>query len=168
MHHFRERWRALKPNRLSSGGGLNAAQSHRPFKEGTLQRNCQMPTASDYFPTPTSKYFRAGDFTKEIVGTIQSVDRTEFKNDDGSAAAKPVLHFQDLTQALVLNKTNFTALALMLGENTNDWIGAKVALYPSRVDFKGKTMPTIKVRRPQKAAAAAASSGHPFNDDVPF
>jgi hypothetical protein len=56
----------------------------------------------------------------------------------------------------------------MLGEDTNDWIGAKVALYPSRVDFKGKTMPTIKVRRPQKAAAAAASSGHPFNDDVPF
>ena len=43
-----------------------------------------MPTASDYFQTPASKYFRAGDFTKELVGTIQSVDRTEFKNDDGS------------------------------------------------------------------------------------
>ena len=33
--------RRHKPNRLSSGGGLNAAQSHRPFKEGTLQRNCK-------------------------------------------------------------------------------------------------------------------------------
>jgi hypothetical protein len=135
-----------------------------PLKEGTLQRNCQMPTASDYFPTPTSKYFRAGDFTKEIVGTIQSVDRAEFKNDDGSAAAKPVLHFQDLPQALVLNKTNFTALSMMFGEDTNDWTGEKVALYPSCVDFKGKTMPTIKVRRPQKAAAPA-SGAHP---DVPF
>jgi hypothetical protein len=160
--------RVFKPNRLRAEADLMLLNHTAPLKEGTLQRNCQMPTASDYFPTPTSKYFRAGDFTKEIVGTIQSVDRTEFKNDDGSAAAKPVLHFQDLTQALVLNKTNFTALALMLGEDTNDWIGAKVALYPSRVDFKGKTMPTIKVRRPQKAAAAAASSGHPFNDDVPF
>ena len=110
-----------------------------------------MPTASDYFQRPESKYFRAGDFTKEIVGTIESVERTEFKNDDGATAAKPVLHFQDLPQALVLNKTNFTALSLMFGEDTNDWIGAKVALYPSRVDFKGKTMPTIKVRRPQKA-----------------
>jgi hypothetical protein len=160
--------RVFKPNRLRAAADLMLLNHTAPLKEGTLQRNCQMPTASDYFPPPTSKYFRAGDFTKEIVGTIQSVDRTEFKNDDGSAAAKPVLHFQDLTQALVLNKTNFTALALMLGENTNDWIGAKVALYPSRVDFKGKTMPTIKVRRPQKAAAAAASSGHPFNDDVPF
>ena len=87
---------------------------------------------------------------------------------DGSAAAKPVLHFQDLPQALVLNKTNFTALALMLGEDTNDWTGAKVALYPSRVDFKGKTMSTIKVRRPQKAAVATASGAHPFNDDVAF
>ena len=117
-----------------------------------------MPTASDYFQTPASKYFRAGDFTKELIGTIQSVDRAEFKNDDGSAAAKPVLHFQDLPQALVLNKTNFTALSLMLGEDTNDWTGAKVALYPSRVDFKGKTMPTIKVRRPQKRAATASGA----------
>jgi hypothetical protein len=50
----------------------------------------------------------------------------------------------------------------MFGEDTNDWIGAKVSLYPSRVDFKGKTMPTIKVRRPQKAAAVEVicSSGH--------
>jgi hypothetical protein len=127
-----------------------------------------MPTASDYFQSPASKYFRAGDFTKELVGTIRSVDRTEFKNDDGSAAAKPVLHFQDLPQALVLNKTNFTALSLMFGEDTDDWAGEKVALYPSRVDFKGKTMPTIKVRRPQEAAAATASGGHPFDDDVQF
>jgi len=52
----------------------------------------------------------------------------------------------------------------MFGEDTNDWVGAKIALYPSRVDFKGRTMPTIKVRRPQKAAAG----GHPFNDDVAF
>ena len=122
-----------------------------------------MPTASHYFQTPTSKYFRAGDFTKEIVGTIESVDSVEFKNDDGSAAVKPVLHFEDVPQALVLNKTNFTTLALMFGENTDDWVGAKVALYPSRVDFKGKTMPTIKVRRPQKAPAR-----HPLDDNIPF
>ena len=126
-----------------------------------------MPTAADYFKTE-SKYFRASDFTKEIIGTIGSVESAEFKNDDGSAAVKPVLHFQDLPQAFVLNKTNFTALSLMFGEDTKDWIGAKVGLYPSRVDFKGKTMPTIKVRRPQKAAAAAALGGHPFDDDVQF
>ena len=125
-----------------------------------------MATAADYFKTE-SKYFRASDFTKEIIGTIGSVESAEFKNDDGSAAVKPVLHFQDLPQALVLNKTNFTALSLMFGEDTNGWVGEKVALYPSRVDFKGKTMPTIKVRRPQKAAAPAPG-GHPFNDDVQF
>jgi hypothetical protein len=130
---------------------------------GLLQKECLMPTASDYFQTPASKYFRAGDFTKEIIGTIRSVERAEFKNDDGSAAAKPVLHFQDVSQALVLNKTNFTTLSMMFGEDTNDWVGAKVELYPSRVDFKGRTMPTIKVRRLQKA-----SGGHPFDDNVPF
>jgi hypothetical protein len=123
----------------------------------------QMPTAADYFKTE-SKYFHASDFTKEIIGTIGNVESAEFKNDDGSTAVKPVLHFQDQPQALVLNKTNFTALSLMFGEDTSDWVGAKVALYPSRVDFKGRTMPTIKLKRPQKAAAG----GHPFNDDVAF
>ena len=81
-----------------------------------------MPTAKDYFKTE-SKYFRASDFSKEIICTVESVDSCEFKNDDGSAAVKPVLHFQDMPQALVLNKTNFTALSLMFGEDTNDWIG---------------------------------------------
>ena len=129
--------------------------NHTAPREGYCTKEMQMPTAADYFKTE-SKYFRASDFTKEIIGTIGSVESAEFKNDDGSAAVKPVLHFQDMPQALVLNKTNFTALSLMFGEDTNDWIGAKVALYPSRVDFKGRTMPTIKVRRPQKAAAATA------------
>jgi hypothetical protein len=132
-----------------------------------MKANCKMPSAADYFKTE-SKYFRASDFTKEIIGTIGSVESAEFKNDDGSAAVKPVLHFQDQPQALVLNKTNFTALSLMFGEDTKDWIGAKVALYPSRVDFKGRTMPTIKVRRPQKGAAAQASGGHLFDDDIQF
>ena len=61
--------------------------NHTPPR-GALQKECLMPTASDYFQTPASKYFRAGDFTKELVGTDPSVDRTEFKNDDGSAASR--------------------------------------------------------------------------------
>jgi len=123
-----------------------------------------MPTAKDYFKTE-SKYFRASDFSKEIICTVESVDSCEFKNDDGSAAVKPVLHFQDMPQALVLNKTNFTALSLMFGEDTNDWIGAKVSLYPSRVDFKGKVMPTIKVKR---TPTKANNNATPFNDDISF
>jgi len=123
-----------------------------------------MPTAKDYFKTE-SKYFRASDFSKEIICTVESVDSCEFKNDDGSAAVKPVLHFQDMPQALVLNKTNFTALSLMFGEDTNDWIGAKVALYPSRVEFKGNVMPTIKVKR---APTKANNNATPFNDDISF
>jgi hypothetical protein len=127
---------ALKPNRLRAAADLMLL-NHTPLQRRDTAKECLMPTAFDYFQTPVSKYFRAGDFTKELVGTIQSVDRTEFKNDDGFAAAKPVLYFQDLQQALVLNKTNFTALSMMFGEDTNDWTGEKVALYPSRVDFKG-------------------------------
>jgi hypothetical protein len=125
-----------------------------------------MPTANDFFSNSnTSKYFRAGDLNKEIVGTIESVQKAEFKSDDGATQVKPVLHFEDLPQSLVLNKTNFTALSLMFGEDTTDWASAKVALYPARVDFKGKTMPTIKLKR---APQPKAAQQHPFNDEVSF
>jgi hypothetical protein len=72
------------------------------------------------------------------------------------------LSFVETPQGLVLNKTNFSALSLMIGEDTDDWRGAKIALYPGTAEYKGRTMPTIKVKRPQKAAS------HPFNDDVAF
>jgi hypothetical protein len=132
--------------------------------------NCIMPTANDYFPKPASKYFRATEFDKEIVLTIAGVSRVEFTN-DGVTSAKPVLGFSETDQALVLNKTNFSALAMMFGEDSDDWRGEKVVLYPGVTDFKGRSMPTIKVRRPQKTAAAtaaAARSKHPFDDKVPF
>ena len=160
--------RAFKPTPPTGSGGYFTylmLPNHTPLR-GILQKEMQMPSAADYFKSE-SKYFRASDFTKEIIGTIGSVESAEFKNDDGSAAVKPVLHFQDMPQALVLNRTNFTALSLIFGEDTCDWTDQKVALYPSRVEFKGKSMPTIKVRRPQKAAGPA-SGGHPFNDHVSF
>ena len=53
----------------------------------------------------------------------------------------------------------------MFGEDTTDWASAKVALYPARVDFKGKTMPTIKLKR---APQPKAAQQHPFNDEVSF
>jgi hypothetical protein len=48
-----------------------------------------MPTADAYFKKPESKYFRASDLKKEIVGTIASVDSAEFKDDDGGTATSP-------------------------------------------------------------------------------
>jgi hypothetical protein len=65
----------------------------------------------------------------------------------------------------VLNKTNFTALALMFGDDSDGWRHARIVLYPSRIEFKGKSMPTIKVKR---APTKTNNNATPFNEDIAF
>jgi hypothetical protein len=158
--------RVFGPNRLRAAADLMLLNHTAPCG-ANMKANCTMPTAESFFSKPASKYFRASEFNKEMVLTIKDVERVEFTN-DGVTSPKPVLSFNETSQGLVLNRTNFAALTLMLGEDSDDWRGAKIALAAATTDFKGRTMPTIKVKRPQKAAAAQASGGHPFNDDIQF
>lgn len=121
-----------------------------------------MLTANESFGSTKPKYYRASEFDREIVLTIKSIERIEFTN-EGVTKPKPVLFFEENAQGLVLNKSNWTALALMLGDDTDDWIGAKIALAPATTDFKGSSVRTIKVKRAPQPKAA-----HAFNDDVGF
>ena len=140
--------------------------NHTPRKNGDTATETQMQMLLS--TSDLEQIFQGDRFPQRNCGHDQKQSTRPSLRNDGVKTPKPVVSFEETPQGFVVNKTNFTALALMLGEDTNDWTGAKVALYPSRVDFKGKTMPTIKVRRPQKVAAATASGGHPFNDDVQF
>jgi hypothetical protein len=130
------------------------------FKLQTAKGKLQMPIMEDYFPRPESKHFRAGDFDKEISVTIKSIDKVDFTN-DGVMRPKPVLSFNETPKQLVVNRTNFSALSLMFGENTDDWPGAKIALAPAMTEFKGSRVQTIRVKR-------APQPKQPFNDEVPF
>ena len=43
---------------------------------------------------------------------------------------KDVLHFKGKWRPLVLNKTNANSLAEILGDDSDDWPGGNVVLYP--------------------------------------
>jgi len=124
-----------------------------------------MPTVEDYFPKPESKFFRVADITKEMALTIKSVTPGKFTNDNGVTETKPVVEFNEVSKRLVTNKTNFTALATMLGDDSDGWAGAKVSLYPSKVEFRGRMVDTIRVKRPTQKTA---NGGAPFDDSIPF
>lgn len=84
--------------------------------------------------------------------TIRRVIMKTFE-DNGRERDKLVLHFEETTKSLVLNKTNADIITEMYGDETDDWEGQAIDLYRTKVEFNGKRVPAIRVRerkaRPQ-------------------
>jgi len=127
---------------------------------------------SEAFP---SKYLKAADLTgKPVIVTIKSVDYEKIEND-----RKVVVSFKGTEKQLILNLTNFISIEKALGsDNTDDWPGSKITLFPTLVDFKGDSVEAIRCRAaaPPKPAAPepvrvpVPDDGDPgiTDDDIPF
>ena len=85
---------------------------------------------------------------------------------------KPVVKFQGKDRGIVLNKTNAAMIAeIANSEETDDWKGVKVVLYPTKTDFQGKRVDCIRVDYPQNGAAQARKpepEPPPAEDEIPF
>jgi hypothetical protein len=129
--------------------------------------------ASDMAP---SKYLRASDLDgDDLVVTIKSLEQ-ETVGVGAQSDDKWVVYFKGQDKGLVLNKTNIGTIAKLHGEESDDWIGKQVTLYPTEVDFQGKQVEAIRIRSrvPKangKAAAAktaATVQGEADESDIPF
>lgn len=125
---------------------------------------------SDAFP---STYLKAADLRGQNVNVVMSHVNMEEVGD----GHKPIVYFQGKDKGLVLNKTNANNIVAAYGEDTDDWAGGKLILFPAMVDFQGKTVEAIRVRVPPRKPAAAAQRAQattsdernpPPNDDIPF
>ena len=66
--------------------------------------------------------------------------------------------FRNGVKPMVCNKTNATVIERISGsDDTDKWIGKKVALFPDFVAFKGAAQEAIRVRRAPDV---------PFNDAI--
>jgi hypothetical protein len=73
--------------------------------------------------------------------TIESVSSQKF--DEGE---KPILHFIGKEKTLVLNRVNSYAIANAVGtDESDDWVGWSIVLYPTKVQFQGKMVDAIRV-----------------------
>lgn len=97
---------------------------------------------NDAFP---SQYLKAADLQgRRVTATISEV-LYETLNDE----KKPIVYFVGKRAGLVLNKTNATAIIEITGSaETNDWVGQKITLYPTKVPFQGKSVDAIRVEAP--------------------
>jgi hypothetical protein len=119
-----------------------------------------------------STYLKAADLQGRTVPV--AIDRVELEEIGGEH--KPILYFQGKEKGLVLNKTNANNIAAVYGDDTDDWIGGGIQLFPTMVDFQGRSVEAIRVRvAPRKAASAPQpkpasmpqNGGHADLDEMP-
>lgn len=92
-----------------------------------------------------SRFWKTTDLNgEEFQMTIEKVVVETV--DDDTHEQKPVVYFDGHEKGLVLNRTNANAIADILGEETDNWIGHKIIVYPARTNFKGRQVDCLRVR----------------------
>lgn len=117
----------------------------------------------------TSDYLRAADLEeKPHLVTIKDAGMVTMQDN----TQKILVTFNEFERGLLLNKTNAYNLSEYLGPDTDSWIGQQTVLFTAWVDFQGKSVEAIRVRKPKpqaaKPAAAPAPAPRELDDRVPF
>ena len=109
-----------------------------------------------------SRFFKAADLKGEKKFRIKNVT-PELVGTEAQKEKKLVVWFTNDERGLVLNKTNNRAIRSAYGDDTADWIGKIIVVFPTMVDMRGKMTPALRVRipPPKQAAAAAAAAPEP-------
>ena len=100
-----------------------------------------------------SAYMKAADLeNKPINLTIEKVVMEEV-GQGADADTKPCVYFNDSpykykngTKGWVLNVTNSKMIAAYYGDDTDNWIGKPVQVYPDKVQFGGNIVDCLRVR----------------------
>jgi len=115
---------------------------------------------SEAFP---SQYLKAADLQKRTIRVV--IDRVT--TEDIGSDNKPVLYFQGEEKGLVLNKTNSNNIAYLFGDETDDWTGRDIELFPTIVDFQGRPVEAIRVRPVSNGPPTRKATATPVNDREP-
>jgi hypothetical protein len=118
----------------------------------------------------SGKFLKVDDLRgQRRVATIARVVE-ETIGQGADAEDKLVVYFrEDGIKPLILNRINAESVAELSGaDDTDDWTGARIELYPSRTEFQGKRVPCIRIQAPAvpAAARAAAESGADLTSEL--
>lgn len=79
---------------------------------------------------------------KDVTLTMDVVKMELMPNGD----MKGVLYFQEAQKGMTLNKTNGRRIIAMYGNETDEWKGKQVTLYPSECEYQGETVGCVRIR----------------------
>jgi hypothetical protein len=107
----------------------------------------------DLFP---SRYLKASDLKgRAHIVQIKAASVETLKSQKGEEA-KCILRFERVKKGLVLNLTNYNAIADIAGDETNNWPGTKIEIYPTVTEMGGKQTDCIRIRPPSQSALPTA------------
>lgn len=117
---------------------------------------------SSAFP---SKYLKVEDLDdQDLTLTINKVTVEEL-GQGSERQSKLIIYFDEVDKGCALNKTNANVIAKLYGDDTDDWIGKAVTLWPNHdVEFKGEIVSAIRVR--SRAPRQQARPISPANNGV--
>jgi hypothetical protein len=118
-----------------------------------------MAKRNEIFP---SKYLKASDLAGKPLVVDTERAPTETLGSGSDAERKTVLYFRNGVKPLPLNMTNWDSVAVIAGDDTNDWPGRRLELYPTTTELKGKVVDCIRIRSPKASPAAD------LDDKIPF
>jgi hypothetical protein len=102
---------------------------------------------------------------KDCTLTIERVTGGEIKGTGGKKSKKPLCYFKEGRdkRPLGLNSTNCKAIAAMYGNDTANWAGKRITIYPTTTNFGGETVDCIRVRPgiPNSSAKAGELATNP-------
>jgi hypothetical protein len=120
-----------------------------------------MATRDELYP---SKYLKAADLKGKPVGLIIDRVTQETLEANGKKDVKPVVHFRNTAKLLVLNLTNYVSIADQHGDETNNWPGCKIVVYPTTTLVGNKQKDCIRVE--EKTEPEKEGGKPPPRDDM--
>jgi len=98
--------------------------------------------ATELCPSP---HIEAAELDGDMPVTIAAVDFAEVGEEK---VRKGVVFFAEFKgRGMVLNRTNLKRIIELHGNETDQWTGKQITLYPSETDFQGRTVDCIRVRQ---------------------
>lgn len=111
-----------------------------------------------------SKYLTAEELDADVTVTISDVDLEDI-GQGAQKSRKLILSFQGKKKKFVLNKTNAKTIADVLGtDETDEWIGQRITIGPTEVEFQGEMVNSIRVRK-KKPTGVAPKVVEPADQD---
>lgn len=128
------------------------------FLSGAIYRKAVAMNRNELFP---SKYIKAADLGgKPLTVTIKSATIEALNNPNGGGQQdKLLLSFVNQAKKLVCNVTNYNSISDLHGDETDNWPGKRIELYPTKASMGGKSFDAIRVRAPVSEA---------LNDEIKF
>jgi len=99
-----------------------------------------------------SNYIGSWDLDgKEQTLTIDRIERRDvFVPESGKEEPKVIISFKEARKHWVANRTNLDRIASIHGPETDNWVGKKITIMPTKVKAFGKMVDAVRVKYDDK------------------